>query len=72
MDVVIPLDKMSVAEKLRAMEESWDDLQRGSGEVPSPAWHEDILRARENRVNEGVSNYADWSEAKDRIPRQTQ
>jgi hypothetical protein len=71
MDVVIPLDKMTVAEKLRAMEAIWDDLQRASGDVPSPAWHGDVLRARENRVKEGQSHYGDWSEAKDWIRQQT-
>jgi hypothetical protein len=70
MDILIPLDKMTVDEKLRAMELIWDDLQRKSGDVPSPAWHEDVLRAREQRVNEGQSHYGDWSEAKDRIRRQ--
>lgn len=71
MDIVIPLDKMTVAEKLRAMETIWDDLQRTPGDVPSPAWHEDVLRARDARVNEGQAQYGDWSEAKDRIRQQT-
>ncbi|MDZ4858765.1 MAG: addiction module protein [Candidatus Hydrogenedentes bacterium] len=49
MDVVIPLDKMSVAEKLRAIKTIWEDLLKESADVPSRAWHEDVLRARENR-----------------------
>ena len=71
MDIVIPLDKMSVTEKLRAMELIWDDLQRASGDLPSPAWHEDVLRAREDRVKKGQSHYGDWPEAKDRIRKKT-
>lgn len=69
MKVVIPLDKMTVPEKLRALEELWDDLQRTPDGVPSPAWHGDVLKARENRVAEGSSQFHDWPEAKSRIRR---
>ncbi|MCC6152172.1 MAG: addiction module protein [Candidatus Hydrogenedentes bacterium] len=71
MDVLIPLDQMTVAEKLRAMETIWNDLQQVPANVPSPAWHEDVLRARETRVNEGKSQYGEWSEAKEWIRQQT-
>ncbi|MBI2432916.1 MAG: addiction module protein [Candidatus Hydrogenedentes bacterium] len=47
MELAIPLEKMTVAEKLRALELIWDDLQRRSEDVPSPAWHEDVLKSRE-------------------------
>jgi hypothetical protein len=67
MQVAIPLDKMTVSDKLRAMEQIWDDLQRTSGEIPSPSWHEDVLRAREMRVRQGSSLFGDWTEAKHRI-----
>ncbi|NUM56210.1 MAG: addiction module protein [Candidatus Hydrogenedentes bacterium] len=62
---------MTVAEKLRAMESIWEDLQRNPADVPSPAWHEDVLRAREHRVSEGQSHYGDWTDAKDWIRKQT-
>ncbi len=67
MSIVLPLDKMTIPDKLRAMEQIWDDLQRASDDVPSPAWHRDVLAARELRVREGVSHYGDWTEAKRRI-----
>ena len=60
MSIVLPLDKMTIPDKLRAMEQIWDDLQRASDDVPSPAWHRDVLAARELRVR-------DWTEAKRRI-----
>lgn len=67
MQVAIPLDKMTTLEKLRALEDIWSDLQRTSDEVPSPAWHADVLRAREDRVREGSSQFGDWTDAKRRI-----
>jgi len=67
MELQIPLDKMTRLDKLRALEKIWVDLQRKPDDVPSPSWHEDVLKAREARVKEGSSQFLDWSEAKSRI-----
>lgn len=67
MQVAIPLDKMTIQDKLRALEEIWEDLRSTPEDVPSPAWHADVLRARESRVREGKSKFGDWSDAKRRI-----
>ncbi len=53
MDVALPLDKMSVEDKLRTIDILWEDLSRTAGGVPSPAWHRDVLEAREKRIREG-------------------
>ena len=71
MQGAIPLDKMTTADKLRALEEIWSDLQRTPEDVPSPAWHTDVLRAREDRVREGASHFGDWADAKGRIRERT-
>ena len=71
MQLAIPLDRMTTVDKLRAMEEIWSDLQRTPDDVPSPAWHPDVLHARENRVREGSSQFGNWTEAKRRIREQT-
>ncbi|MBU4200958.1 MAG: addiction module protein [Verrucomicrobia bacterium] len=65
------IGKMTTSDKLRAIEEIWNDLQRTPKEIPFPAWHGDVLRARETRVQEGASRYGDWNEAKSRIREQT-
>ena len=64
MHVTIPLDKMSVTDKLQAIEEIWADLTMVSEDVPSPAWHADVLRAREERISDGRSRFLDIAEAK--------
>ena len=69
MAIAIPLGRMTTTDKLRALEEIWDDLRHGAREIPSPAWHADVLRAREQRVREGTSRFGDWAEAKVRIRR---
>lgn len=67
MDMSLPLNKMTVTEKLRAIEEIWENLLRDSENVPSPAWHADVLSAREQRIRDGKSKFSDWNEAKSRI-----
>ncbi len=58
MNVVLPLDKMTVAEKLQAMEDLWADLSRDET-FESPAWHQDVLRERA-----GQNDFMDWETAK--------
>lgn len=67
MQLAIPLAEMTIADKLRALEEIWTDLQSTPDGVPSPAWHADVLHAREDRVREGTSQFDDWASAKSRI-----
>ncbi len=71
MDVALPLDKMTTAEKLRVLEEVWSDLCRTPEDIPAPAWHADVLEARAKRVQEGSAHYGEWTEAKRRIREQT-
>lgn len=60
----IHLNKMTTSDKLRALEEIWDDLQRTTAEIPSPSWHADVLHARERRIRQGKSQFRDWPDAK--------
>lgn len=64
MNVSLPLDRMTTAEKLSAMEALWQDLSRNADWFESPAWHGDVLREREKRVEEGKEVYVDWEAAK--------
>lgn len=64
MEVHIPLDKMTTAEKLRVLEQVWDDLRRTPEEVPAPSWHADVLEARQRRIGDGTAQFQDWDDAK--------
>ncbi|MBI2512435.1 MAG: addiction module protein [Opitutae bacterium] len=67
MNITLPLDKMTVEEKLRLMEEIWADLSRNPDDIPIPEWHLEILREREQLVKEGKEHYIDWEVAKRQI-----
>ena len=58
--ISIPLDKMSLAEKLEAMEALWVDLSRAPADVPVPQWHRDVLKARQ----ESPASWLDWEQVK--------
>ena len=63
----LPLDAMSIAEKLEAMEAIWASLCSRPGDVASPAWHEDVLAERKKRLESGEATVSDWGEAKKRL-----
>ena len=67
MSVNLQLDQMTTEEKLRAMEELWADLARNQDAYESPAWHETVLKEREERVKEGRATFIDWEQAKREI-----
>jgi len=70
MKIVIPLERMNTTEKLQAIEDIWSDLARVPENVPSPAWHVDVLRAREERIANGTSRFMEISEAKQAVREQ--
>lgn len=57
MDITLPLDKMTVEEKLRLIEIVWEDLKKNEDEIPVPEWHLEILREREQLLSEGKSEF---------------
>lgn len=67
MDQILPLSKMTTAEKLDVMDRLWADLSLRADSFESPAWHEAVLREREARVEEGKESFLDWEETKRRL-----
>jgi putative addiction module component (TIGR02574 family) len=67
MSVEIPLDNLSVSEKVRLLERVWDSLCTESGDVRSPEWHREVLETRKRRLEEGQATVSPWSEAKARL-----
>jgi hypothetical protein len=53
MDAVLPLDQMTVEEKLRAMEAIWRSLSTREEQVPVPDWHKQVLDERQRQIDAG-------------------
>ena len=64
MPITLPLNEMTVSEKLQLMEAIWEDLGRNSDALDSPEWHKDVLDERERRVASGEAHFSDWEQAK--------
>ncbi len=67
MDAVLPLDRMTVEEKLRAMEMLWDDLCRNEHQIPVADWQKELLDERQRQIGAGEAKFSDWESAKKRI-----
>ncbi|WP_158278598.1 addiction module protein [Rhodohalobacter mucosus] len=59
--------KMSIPERLKAMELLWESISDHPESIDSPNWHKDILNKRESRVDSGKTSYLTLSELKSRM-----
>jgi hypothetical protein len=60
MPIDLPLQNMTLADKLEAMELLWADISRQPADLPSPAWHRHVLDERRRLVAEGKLKFLDW------------
>jgi hypothetical protein len=70
-EITLPLDKMTVAEKLDLIDLIWADLAKDPDDIPSPAWHGEHLSNVEKALAEGTDHFVDWEEAKRSIDERT-
>jgi hypothetical protein len=59
----LPLSRMSLQEKLVAMELLWADLSATPDQVVSPAWHGEELQRRREQVQQGSTKFLNWDDA---------
>ena len=64
MPIEVPLNAMTVAEKIQLLEKVWDNLCQESGDVGSPDWHRAVLEERTRRLETGKATISPWAEAK--------
>lgn len=67
--IMLPIERMSRDDKLRAMEALWADLSRDEAWIKSPDWHAVTLRETEQLVREGKAEFSDWQTARCRVRR---
>lgn len=67
MSIELHLESMSVAEKLQVMEMVWASLCRKPADVIAPAWHEEVLKERTQRLEAGEASVSKWSDARRRL-----
>ena len=67
MKVTLPLNEMTVAEKIGVMEEIWNNLSNAQEGIRPPDWHGRILEERSRLAESGDVGYTDWATAKAQI-----
>ncbi|OGP94994.1 MAG: acyl-protein synthetase [Deltaproteobacteria bacterium RBG_16_47_11] len=65
--VDLSLSQLSFVQKLNLMEALWADLTRDETKLKSPAWHETVLKDREEAFAAGKVSVSDWVQVKKRI-----
>ena len=63
----IEIQKMSIAERLQAIEEFWDSLYRHAENVPSADWHEKVLADRKARAERGDAKFLTLDQLRSRF-----
>lgn len=67
---ILPLDDMSMEDKIQTMESLWDSLIHENMEMVSPDWHGEVLAEREAAIERGEIQFEDWETAKEKIRKQ--
>jgi putative addiction module component (TIGR02574 family) len=67
MPATFDLKQMSRPEKVRLMEEIWQDLSAHEQEVESPSWHGEIIAERTAKVEEGKATFLTLEELQARL-----
>ena len=60
----LEVKKMSLEERLQAMEILWDSLINEECEIESPEWHHDILKERGKKIKDGKAEFISLEELK--------
>jgi 3-phenylpropionate/cinnamic acid dioxygenase small subunit len=69
MSISLPLDQMTVEEKLQIMDAIWENLTRDEASFESPAWHKAALEERRQQEVRGETSYIPWEQAKEELRR---
>ncbi len=62
----IEISQLSSKERLEMMEALWDTLIHEVEKPASPAWHEDVLKQRQQSIEDGSAEYIsmdEWEES---------
>jgi putative addiction module component (TIGR02574 family) len=61
------IERMSVAERLRAIEQIWGSLYRNAEHVPSPEWYAEVLADRKARAERGDAKFLTLDQLRSRL-----
>lgn len=60
----LPIDKMTLQEKLYAIDALWNSISFEPSEEVSPNWHQQVLHQRQQQIQSGEITFEDWDTVK--------
>ena len=63
MPIELPLGRMTLGDKLEAMEVLWTDISRQPAALPSPDWHRSVLDERRHLAAQSKLKFLNWNTA---------
>lgn len=69
--LAIEIGRLTPAEKLKLVEELWDDLAASEEQLPIPEWHRQALAEDEARYRANPEEGSPWPEVKARLGRKS-
>jgi putative addiction module component (TIGR02574 family) len=67
----VEIERMTVAERLQAMELLWRSLSTRPGKMESPAWHKKVLAKRLAKLESGKAEFLTITQFKKRLAKRT-
>lgn len=67
--VAVNIERMSIEERLQAIELLWDSIPCKDDALASPAWHRDVLEARQAAAEAGQGEFLTIPELRKRLHR---
>lgn len=64
---IAEIERMTVAERLQAIELLWTSVARTDSQVSSPEWHREVLDARRKKVEDGNGVFLSLQELRNRL-----
>jgi putative addiction module component (TIGR02574 family) len=61
------IERMSVTERLRAIDQLWDSLTGHGDAIPSPDWHQEVLDDRKARALRGEAKFLTLDQLRNRL-----
>lgn len=63
------IGRLTPAEKLKLVEELWDDIAASEDQLPIPEWHRQVLAEDQTRYHTNPTEGSPWSDVKMRLTR---
>ena len=58
------IQNLSVAERMNLIEQTWDSIRQDEEQLATPLWHEDVLKDRKKRYENGELKTFTFDEVK--------